>query len=64
VTVDILDVRGARVRRVLDEARPAGPSAASWDGRDQAGRAVVSGVYFVVVRTGEASDRAKVVRLP
>jgi hypothetical protein len=64
VTIDVLDLRGARVRRVLDEEKGAGRSSAAWDGRDEAGRAVAAGVYFVVVRSGEARDRAKVVRLP
>ncbi len=63
VAIDVLDLRGARVRRVLDETRAAGPSSAAGDGRDEAGRAVAAGVYFVVIRSGDARDRAKVVRL-
>ncbi len=65
-TVDVFDLRGARVRRLLDdEERVAGPSSAAWDGRDDAGRSVGAGVYFVVLRAGvDAEARAKIVRLP
>jgi hypothetical protein len=62
--IDVFDLRGARVRRLIDEERESGPSSAAWDGRDDAGRAVAAGVYFVVLRAGGATDRAKLVRLP
>ncbi len=64
VTVDVFDLRGARVLRLLDEVRAAGPSSVVWDGRDDEGRAVPSGVYFVVLRAADADARAKMVRLP
>jgi len=50
VRVDLYDVRGARVRRLLDEVRPAGGHRIAWDGADDAGRPVASGVYFCEVR--------------
>jgi hypothetical protein len=64
VTLDVFDLRGARVRRLLGERRAAGPSAISWDGRDDAGRAAPAGIYFVILRAGGAEARAKAVRLP
>ena len=42
----IYDVAGRRVARVLDETSPAGHHVASWDGRDDGGRPVASGIYF------------------
>jgi flagellar hook assembly protein FlgD len=39
-------VAGRRVRALLDGQRAAGLHQAAWDGRDDAGRAVASGVYF------------------
>jgi hypothetical protein len=46
--VDILDLAGRHVRRLVSGRRQAGELALSWDGRDDHGRRVSSGVYFVV----------------
>jgi len=42
----IFDVSGRLVRTLVDEKRPAGLQSVRWDGRDETGRAVASGVYF------------------
>jgi hypothetical protein len=63
VTLEVFDVRGVRVRRVLDEVRPAGPSSGAWDGRDDAGRVAPSGVYYVVVRNAGEKAGTRIVRL-
>jgi hypothetical protein len=54
VQVDISDVRGRLVQRLLDEHRDAGSHTVVWDGRDRHGRAVSTGVYFYRV----AGDRS------
>jgi hypothetical protein len=46
VTLVIFDVSGAVVRRFEEGTRDAGEYTVAWDGRDDAGRAVASGVYF------------------
>ena len=48
--VDVYDMRGVRVARLLDERRPAGEHRVTWHGTDERGRAVASGVYVVRVR--------------
>ncbi|HXV14536.1 MAG TPA: T9SS type A sorting domain-containing protein, partial [Candidatus Krumholzibacteria bacterium] len=45
-TLTIYDVNGRFVAMLLDEHRGAGEHVARWDGRDAAGRASSSGVYF------------------
>jgi hypothetical protein len=47
VTLGVYDALGRCVRTLLDGATPAGPQALRWDGRDDAGRALASGVYFL-----------------
>jgi hypothetical protein len=48
VGLNIYDVTGRSVARLLaGEPRPAGPLTVVWDGRDQAGQRVGSGVYFL-----------------
>lgn len=46
VTLNIYDVSGRRVRTLVDGPSTAGAQTAIWDGRDDAGRRVASGVYF------------------
>ncbi|MCB9513138.1 MAG: T9SS type A sorting domain-containing protein [Candidatus Latescibacteria bacterium] len=45
-TLSIYDVRGRAVRQLLAAALPAGEMTVTWDGRDEAGHALPSGVYF------------------
>jgi hypothetical protein len=48
----IYDIRGMLVRRLLDAELPAGVHEAAWDGRDDRGRAVASGVYLARLEAG------------
>ncbi len=50
VRLDVLDVRGHVVRTLLDGALPAGSHELTWDGTDDTGRGVASGVYFARLR--------------
>lgn len=59
VTVDIVDVRGARVHRLLSREFPAGRHRAAWDGRDSAGQSAASGVYFVRFTSDEKTQTLK-----
>jgi hypothetical protein len=43
----IYDLAGARVRTLLDGDAAAGAASATWDGRDDRGRTVRAGAYFV-----------------
>lgn len=50
VSMRIYDVSGRLQRVLLDEALPAGRHTAAWDGRDDAGHTLASGIYFVQLR--------------
>ena len=52
--VAVYDLRGSRVRTVLAGQRSAGEHSVTWDGRDDGGRRLPSGVYLVRA-TGPAS---------
>jgi hypothetical protein len=54
VRIDVFDASGARVRTLVDAARAAGRHTVEWDGRDHAGLAVSSGVYFARLIVGGA----------
>ena len=57
--LEIYDVAGRRIAKVVDETLDAGPQRALWSGRDENGRPVASGVYFYRLWTprGEISRR-------
>ena len=66
VTVRVYDMRGHQVRRLdlgyLDAGRYHGRSAAAhWDGRNDIGEAVASGVYVYEVRAGSFVERRRMV---
>ncbi|MDB5033289.1 MAG: two component regulator propeller domain protein [Chlorobi bacterium] len=52
VAADIVDVRGADVRRLFEGNLQAGRHAIVWNGRDASGAQVASGVYYARVRMG------------
>ena len=54
VALNIHDLSGRRVRRLLDgRIEAAGEHAILWDGRDASGRPLASGVYFARLAVGE-----------
>jgi hypothetical protein len=63
VTIDIHDVAGRRIARLLGERRKAGYHVLTWDGRNDAGQPVGSGIYFYRIKTGKKSISRKMVIL-
>ncbi len=63
VRIMIYDVRGALVRRLVDEARAAGTHAEVWNGADDSGRQAASGIYFVRMMAGSYTETKKIVLL-
>jgi hypothetical protein len=45
--VDVFDVRGRAVSKLIDHVVEAGEGSFTWDGRDEAGVPVSSGIYFL-----------------
>lgn len=64
VRVTLYDAAGRRIAIPLRQWLPAGPAEVAWDGRDERGRTVGSGVLFVRVDTpdGAGSTAAVVIR--
>jgi len=61
--VEVYNVRGQRVCTVQSGSLNAGMHSVRWNGQDDAGRAVGSGVYFVRLNTGNAAQVRKVMVL-
>jgi hypothetical protein len=63
VEVQVYDVRGALVRTLARGAFPAGMHTIGWDGRDDQGRRLGSGVYLVRLRADGTSWIRRLVRV-
>jgi hypothetical protein len=61
--LSVVDVAGRTLRTLLDGTSPAGSHTVRWDGRDDQGRAVASGVYFVHLEDGTRVRTAKLTRI-
>jgi hypothetical protein len=59
VNLAVFNSLGQKVRVLADGPRSAGVHAVMWDGRDDSGRAVSSGVYFCRMQAGKYSKTQK-----
>jgi hypothetical protein len=62
--VRVFDPAGRHVRTLARGTHEAGAHQLTWDGRDDAGRTVPSGIYLVEVRSGAESQSRRMIRLP
>ncbi len=63
VRLSIFDATGGRVRTLVNEVQSGGSRSAIWNGRDDAGGTVSSGVYFYVLDAGKQRLTRKLVLL-
>jgi flagellar hook assembly protein FlgD len=63
VSLDVYDMQGRLVRRLVSEERAAGPHSVVWDGLDGDGRRVGSGVYVARLAADGQSAEHKMVLL-
>ena len=61
VRLDIYNSVGQRVRTLVDAWKTAGSHATVWDGRDDSGASLASGVYIYRLEAGDFSDSRKMV---
>ena len=59
VTVQVFDITGRRVRVLVNEQKDAGVYKVQWDGRNDAGQQVASGMYLYQIRSGSFVDAKK-----
>lgn len=59
VELRVYDVSGALVRTLVNESKAPGAYSLEWNGRNDAGEAVSSGVYFYRITAGDFSDVRK-----
>lgn len=61
--LDIYDVAGRRVRRLVDGNRTAGLHEVAWDGSDDRGHILPPGVYWAQLRAGGVTSNKRLVQI-
>jgi len=59
VSLKVYNVTGQLVRELVDETMPAGSHSTVWNGRDETGQALASGVYFCRMVSGSYAESIK-----
>jgi hypothetical protein len=60
ITMDVYNIRGQRVKRLLDSRSLDADHTTTWDATDQCGRTVSSGIYLIKLQQGSLSQISKV----
>jgi gingipain R len=63
ITLEVYDILGRRVRTLVNEFRPVGRHCVHFDGRDQHGTNLASGIYFYHLKTSNATEAKKMILL-
>jgi len=63
VSLDIYNVKGQKVKTLLNDHREAGTHNIVWNGTDDNNRSVSSGIYFYKMKNGKFSSTKKMVLL-
>ncbi len=63
VSVEIYNVKGQLVQKLVNDVRDAGDHTVVWNGTDNNGRAVSSGVYYYKMNTGKYSSTKKMIMM-
>jgi Ca-activated chloride channel homolog len=63
VTINIYNILGQLIARLVDREEPAGIHRITWDGKDLNGRTVASGIYFYSMRAGDYFKTKKMIML-
>ncbi len=61
MTLQVFNLQGQLVRTLIAGRQPAGRSHAVWNGLDQRGELVASGIYFIMLKTPEQNFTRKLV---
>lgn len=63
VNLSVYNVLGQHVKTLVDDMQRAGRQSVTWDGTDNNGSTVASGVYFYKLRAGDFTDTKKMLLL-
>jgi len=61
IELTIFNILGQKIRTLVNCRQPAGTYQIQWDGQDNAGRNVASGIYFYRLKAGEFAQIRKII---
>jgi len=61
VSLEIYDILGRKVNTLVDGIKPAGRYSVKWEGTDNSGRPVSSGIYLYRLKTGDHTEFKKMI---
>jgi hypothetical protein len=62
-TLKVYNIRGALVRTLVDDKKTSGEYEVIWDGKNEKGDIVASGIYFYKLKAGDFSETNKMILL-
>ncbi len=63
VTLEVYNVKGQLVRTLINDVKAAGNHTVVWNGKDNNGRSVSSGIYYYKMNTGKYSSTKKMIMM-
>ncbi|MFZ1683676.1 MAG: T9SS type A sorting domain-containing protein [Candidatus Zixiibacteriota bacterium] len=63
VSIEIFNLLGQSVRLLVDDTRSAGTYSTGWDGKDDTGKSLATGVYLYRLQTGDFTETRKMILL-
>ena len=64
VSVSVYDILGAEVKNISNQFNTAGKFSVIWDGKNNAGEKVPTGIYFYTIHSGKSETSGKIVLMP
>jgi hypothetical protein len=61
VRLEIYNILGNKVKTLINDRLDAGPKSITWDGKDDRGKEVASGIYFYRLKAGDFTESKKMV---
>ena len=62
-TIKVCNILGQYIRTLIKEKQKAGRHMVRWDGKDNTGRQLSNGIYFLLLERGESKDTKKILRI-
>jgi hypothetical protein len=63
VTLEIFNIKGQKVKQLVSDQLSAGQHSVVWDGKDEIGKSVSSGIYFCKLKCGEVIQTKRMLML-
>jgi len=61
VTIDVYNLKGQKIKTLMNDILPAGQHSVIWNGTDESGKSVSSGVYLYKMKSGNYQNTKKMI---